>query len=183
MNKEMFLKITEKLHYPFFLNKESLIIADTGLYNHQIKEYFKNSPVKRGRVYVEMKKYITHLIYNNHNEHYKENVKFVYKLQDIADLLLLDSHSSVVNYLKNKKNDDKLTIYIRERTIDWIKNKKYPVAFKDSKLRLNFVLVNLEELSEISFSNQSTKRINYDLLDEFMTREKREIFINESYSE
>jgi hypothetical protein len=183
MNKEMFLKITEKLHSPYFLDKENMMIADTGLYNYQIKEYFKNSPVKRGRAYVEMKKYITFLISNIHNNYHKENSKFIYKLQDIADTLLLDSHSSVVNYLKNKKNDDKLAIYIKERTIDWIKNKKYPVAFKDSKLRLNFIVLNLDELSEISFSNQSTKRINYDLLDKFMMREKREIFINESYNQ
>ena len=42
MNKEMFLKITERLHSPSFLNKENLLIADTGLYNYQIKDYFKN---------------------------------------------------------------------------------------------------------------------------------------------
>jgi hypothetical protein len=88
-----------------------------------------------------------------------------------------------MHYIRNKKNDDKFSKYVKERTIDWIKNKKYPVAFKDSKMRLNFVLLNLDELKEISFSSESSKRINYDLLNKFMTKEKREIFINESYNQ
>jgi ABC-type iron transport system FetAB ATPase subunit len=183
MNKEMFLKITERLHSPSFLNKENLLIADTGLYNYQIKDYFKNAPVKRCRAYVDMKKYITSLILNEHNIYHKKNINFIYTLQDVADTLLLDSHSSVMHYIRNKKNDDKFSKYVKERTIDWIKNKKYPVAFKDSKMRLNFVLLNLDELKEISFSSESSKRINYDLLNKFMTKEKREIFINESYNQ
>lgn len=161
MNTQMFLKITNKIATIKFPEKEEMIITGIGLYPNEIEEYFKNTPIKRNRMIVDMKKVITQTILQSHNNRYTKFDRYYYTLKNIAKILNLDNHASIINLSKNKKNDDKLAVFVRENYIRLIKEKKHPIPFKREGFINTFILVEESEIPNLILTRSKRAKANY----------------------
>jgi len=176
MDKNMFLKITENIKSKSIITKENTLISELGLLPSEINSYFKKIPIKRNTAYVEMKKIISRKIIQVHNEKYKDKKNLKYKLQEIAKLVELDNHSTILHYLKYEKFDDKLASFIRENFVNWIKNKQYPLPYKNLICQIDYIIVNEDELDVIKLTKDY--KITKKTFDYYIDIKQRQFFIN-----
>lgn len=176
MDKNMFLKITENIKSKSVITKENTLISGLGLLPSEINSYFKKIPIKRNTAYVEIKKIISRKIIQVHNEKYKDKKYLKYKLREIAKLLELDNHSTILNYFKNEKFDDKLASFIRENFVNWIKNKQYPLPYKNLNYQIDYIIVNEDELDVIKLTNDL--KITKETFNYYIDIKERQFFIN-----
>jgi hypothetical protein len=176
MDKNMFLKITENIKSKSIITKENTLISELGLLPSEINSYFKKIPIKRNTAYVEMKKIISRKIIQVHNEKYKDKKYLKYKLQEIAKLVELDNHSTILHYLKYEKFDDKLASFIRENFVNWIKNKQYPLPYKNLICQIDYIIVNEDELDVIKLTKDY--KITKKTFDYYIDIKQRQFFIN-----
>jgi hypothetical protein len=176
MDKNMFLKITENIKSKSIITKENTLISELGLLPSEINSYFKKIPIKRNTAYVEMKKIISRKIIQVHNEKYKDKKYLKYKLQEIAKLVELDNHSTILHYLKHEKFDDKLASFIRENFVNWIKNKQYPLPYKNLICQIDYIIVNEDELDVIKLTKDY--KITKKTFDYYIDIKQRQFFIN-----
>jgi hypothetical protein len=177
MNTEMFLRITKNIADVKMIKKSDLIISGIDLLPLDINNYFKKIPIKRNRAMVDMKKGIAELILNVHNEKYVRNKDLCFTLTEIANILDIKSHASVLSYFKNKKMDDKLSVFVKDNFIRWISEKKYPIPFRQFDKKDCYVLINQNELETLEFT--SDKKMKSEHFFQFTNLKKREYFIND----
>jgi hypothetical protein len=155
MNTQMFLKITEHVAKFNVVDKNNLIISGTGIKAEELKEYFKKVIIKRSRPIVDIKKNIAKLIVEVHNKKYSYNKNLIYSLTDIANLLDIKSHASVLNYFKNEKSDDKLSVFVRENFLRWISEKKYPIPYQLGDKKDYYVLLKYDEVKNLNLTRNN----------------------------
>jgi hypothetical protein len=151
----MFLKITEHVAKFNVVDKNNLIISGTGIKAEELKEYFKKVIIKRSRPIVDIKKNIAKLIVEVHNKKYSYNKNLIYSLTDIANLLDIKSHASVLNYFKNEKSDDKLSVFVRENFLRWISEKKYPIPYQLGDKKDYYVLLKYDEVKNLNLTRNN----------------------------
>jgi len=177
MNTKMFLKITENIADSFIVKKENLIISGLGILPEDIKKFFKKTPIKRSRAIIDMKRNVAKTIIENHNKKYRKNKNLIFSLTEIANLLDLKNHATILSYFKNEKTDDNLSVFIRENFVRWISEKKYPIPFNQSDKRDNYVLIKEDELDSLVFTKSN--KIKSEYFYKFINIEHKEHFINE----
>jgi hypothetical protein len=176
MNTKMFLKITENVANSNIVNKDNLIVSGTGMKAEELKEYFKKVLIKRSRPIVDMKKNIAKLIVEVHNKKYYYNKDLIYSLTDIANLLDIKSHASVLNYFKNEKTDDKLSLFVKENFLRWISEKKYPIPHQLGDKKDYYVLLKNDEIENIKLTR--CNKINSIDFHQFVSLKNREHYIS-----
>jgi hypothetical protein len=176
MDKNMFLKLTENIKSKSVITKENTLISGLDLLPSEIYSYFKKIPIRRNTVYVEMKRIISRKIVEVHNEKYKNTKHFKYKLLEIANMLDLVNHSTVLHYFRNEQFDDIFTSFIRENFVDWIKNKKYPLPYKNLDNQIDYIIVDEDELDVIKLTNDL--KITKETFDYYIDIKERQFFIN-----
>lgn len=177
MNTKMFLKITENIADLSVISKNNLIISGLGVTAEDIKKFFKKTPIKRSRAIIDMKKNIAKTIIENHNKKYRLNKYLIYSLTDIANLLGLKNHATILSYFKNEKSDDNLSIFVRENFIRWIEEKKYPIPFQHTDRKDNYVLIKESELDNLVFTKSN--KIKSEYFHKFINIEQKEHFISD----
>jgi hypothetical protein len=176
MDKNMFLKVTENINSKSVITKENTLISGLDLLPSEINSYFKKIPIRRNTVYVEMKRIISKKIVEVHNEKYKNKKHFKYKLLEIANMLDLVNHSTVLHYFRNEQFDDRFTSFIRENFVNWIKNKKYPLPYKNLDNQIDYVIVDEDELDVVKLTNDL--KITKETFDYYIEIKERQFFIN-----
>lgn len=176
MNTNMFLKITENLAELKVGSKDDLIISGIEILPREIKEYFKKTLIKRSRAIVDMKKIIAKTIIEVHNEKHKRNKELCYNLNEIANVLDIKSHASVLNYFKNEKVDDELSLFVKNNFVRWIKEKKHPMPFQKGDLKDFYVLIKESELEDLKLTG--SRKIKSEEFYQFINLKKREHFIS-----
>jgi len=176
MDKNMFLKVTENIKSKSAITKENTLISGLDLLPSEINSYFKKIPIRRNTVYVEMKRIISKKIVEVHNEKYKNKKNFKYKLLEIANMLDLVNHSTILHYFRNEQFDDVFTSFIRENFVDWIKNKKYPLPYKNLDNQIDYIIVDEDELDVIKLTNDL--KITKETFDYYIDIKERQFFIN-----
>ena len=175
MNTKMFLKITENIAELKVVSKDSLIISGLGILSKDLKQYFKKTLIKRNRAIVDIKKNVAKTIVEIHNEKYKRNKDLCYTLTEIANLLDIKSHASVLSYFKNEKLDDELSLFVKGNFIRWINEKKYPMPFRKADEKDFYVLLKENELENLKLTN--SRKIKSEDFNQFINLKKREHFI------
>ena len=175
MNTKMFLKIIDNLTELKVGSKDGLIISGIGVFPIDVKEYFKKTLIKRNRAIVDMKKNIAKTIIEVHNEEYKRNKDLCYTLTEIANLLDIKSHSSILSYFKNEKKDDELSLFVKKNFIRWISEKKYPMPFQKADLKDFYVMIKDSELQGLKLTGN--RKINSEDFYLLIDLKKREHFI------
>jgi hypothetical protein len=176
MDKNIFLKVTENIKSKSVITKENTLISGLDLLPSEINSYFKKIPIRRNTVYVEMKRIISKKIVEVHNEKYKNKKHFKYKLLEIANMLDLVNHSTVLHYFRNEQFDDVFTSFIRENFVNWIKNKKYPLPYKNLDNQIDYIIVDEDELDVIKLTNDL--KITKETFDYYIDIKERQFFIN-----
>lgn len=176
MNTNMFLKITENLAELKVGSKDNLIISGIGILPREIKDYFKKTLIKRSRAIVDMKKNIAKIIIEVHNEKHKRNKELCYNLTEIANVLDIKSHASVLSYFKNEKVDDKLGLFVKKNFIRWINEKKYPMPFQKGEEKDFYVIVKESELENLKLTG--SRKIKSEDFYQLINLKKREHFIS-----
>lgn len=175
MNTQMFLRITENIAERKTISKSDLIISGLGMLPLQVKEYFEKTLIKRSRAIVDMKKNIAKTIVEVHNEKYKNNKDLCYSLVEIANVLDIKSHASVLAYFKKEKKDDELSLFVKKHYRRWIEEKKYPIPFKQGEEKDFYVVINEFELENLKLNNN--KKMKKQEFYQFINIKKREHFI------
>ncbi len=175
MNTQMFLKITENIAELNTLSKDRLIISGIGILPKDIKEYFKNTLIKRSRAIVDIKKNIAKTILEVHNKKYQRNKDLCYSLTEIANVLDIKSHASVLAYFKNEKLEDELSLFVKENYIRWINEKKHPIPSKKGEQKDFYVLIKENEFENLKLNN--SRRIKLEDFYQLINIKNREHFI------
>lgn len=176
MEKNISFEKKQNIKSEFLIKKEDTIIAGLGLLPSEINSYFKKIPIRRNTVYVEMKRIISRKIIEVHNEKYKNKKHFKYKLTEIANMLDLVNHSTILHYFRNEKYDDVFTSFIRENFVNWIKYKKYPLPYKNLENQIDYIIVDEDELDVIKLT--SDLKITKETFDYYIDIKERQFFIN-----
>jgi hypothetical protein len=176
MDKNIFLKVTENIKSKSVITKENTLISGLDLLPIEINSYFKKIPIRRNTVYVEMKRIISKKIVEVHNEKYKNKKNFKYKLLEIANMLDLVNHSTILHYFRNEQFDDVFTSFIRENFVNWIKNKQYPLPYKNLDNQIDYIIVDEDELDVIKLTNDL--KITKETFDYYIEIKERQFFIN-----
>lgn len=175
MNTKMFLKITENLAEFKVVAKDNLTISGLDILPKDLKEYFKKTLIKRNRAIVDIKKNVAKTIIEIHNEKYKRNKDLCYTLTEIANVLDIKSHASVLFYFKNQKVDDELSLFIKRNFVRWINEKKYPMPFRKTDEKDFYILLKENELENLKFT--SSRRVKSEDFNQFINLKEREHFI------
>ena len=176
MNTQMFLKVTEYVAGINIVNKKNLIIAGTGMKPNELRKYFEKVVIKRSRPIIDMKKNIAELITKVHNKKYIRNKDLIYNLNDIGKILDIKSHASILNYFKNEKTDDKLSLFVKENFLRWISEKKYPIPLQLKNQKNAYVMLNEDEINNITLNRY--KKIDINEYNQFVYLKNREHYLN-----
>ena len=175
MNTQMFLKITKNIAELKSFSKYEIVISGIGLLPQDIKEYFKKTLIKRSRAIVDIKKSIAKTILEVHNKKHEKNKDLCYNLTEIASILDIKSHSSILAYFKNEKTEDELSLFVRKNYIRWIEEKKHPIPSKKGEEKDYYVLINQNEFENLNLTN--SRRIKLEDFYQLINIKNREHFI------
>lgn len=149
-----FCDITTKLEIP---EKEDYIFPKLGLSRKQIFEYFSKTNIQRTRIFVEMKCLIVKHVYQN-NIKVRKTSKYFFALKEIAEMLFLHSHATVIHHHKKDLFKDDLHRLVSDNYISWIKQGLYPFSYRDYQIGSdNYILLKESEFDEIEMHDSRIK--------------------------
>lgn len=149
-----FCEITSKTETP---DKENYVFPSMGLSAKEIFEYFSKTNIQRTRGMVEIKCFIIKEICKN-NKKFNQNHRYFFSFSEIAKMLFLKSHATVIHHNNREFFNDELNKIVRDSYILWIKKSIYPFAYSDSHLLVNnYLLINEDELPELEMKGKSIK--------------------------